>query len=333
MYLKPIILILIAQLLFSCNSTENNQGEIESNVLYPLAQISEQTKRFPLLISDDFGETWESATEDLPEEIEVSFIEKKGNELVLASDNMGIFISSENKSKWKSIGDQLPDKKINAMHISGEWIYVGLYRQGLYQSNNEGLTWESLNYNLKNLNVQSILNIDKQLLVGTDDGIFMLNHNTNLWKETDIKSQVLSIYQYNGTLVAGTSLGTVISKDKGDRWEWIRKEGSVHYTHNIGKRVIELVLNGDVVYTDDWGANWTQTQYEPRTGSYVYEIIENGDYQLLSNNYGIHRSTDKGKTWQHIFKTETMAFFDLISNGDEIYGGTRTWDEYRKRNN
>ena len=132
-------------------------------------------------------------------------------------------------------------------------------------------------------------------------------------------------------LVAGTSQGTMLSKNKGKHWKWIRKEGAVHYTHHIGKRVVELNLNGDVVYTDDWGENWTQTQYEPRRGSYVYEIIECGDYQLMSNNYGIHRSNDNGKTWEHIFKTESMAFFDLISIGDKIYGGTRVWDEYRKR--
>ena len=132
-------------------------------------------------------------------------------------------------------------------------------------------------------------------------------------------------------MVAGTSQGTTISKNNGNHWEWIRKEGSVHYTHNIGKRIIELALNGDVVYSDDWGENWNPTQYEPRKGSYVYEIIECGEYQLMSNNYGIHRSSDNGKTWEHIFQTESMAFFDLISIGDKIYGGTRGWDEYRKR--
>jgi photosystem II stability/assembly factor-like uncharacterized protein len=283
------------------------------------------------LVSSDFGKTWESATENLPEDIQVSFIEQKGSEMVLASDNKGIFISSENKSKWNSIGDKLPDTKINALLVSGEIIYAGVYRQGIYKTTNEGKTWKSLNYNLQNLNVQSILKLDEQLLIGTDEGVFILDDNTKLWKETNLKSQVLSIYEYDGKLVAGTSQGTSISINKGNHWEWIRKEGSVHYTHNIGQRIIELVLNGDVVYSDDWGENWNQTQYEPRKGSYVYEIIESKEYQLISNNYGIHRSSDKGKTWEHIFKTESIAFFDLISIGDKIYGGKRVWDEYRKR--
>ena len=318
MHLKPIILILIVQFLFSCNTAENRTGNTinkknESNILSSSSIINNQGKRFPLLVSNDFGETWESVTANLPEDIQVSFIEEKGSELVLASDNMGIFLSTENKSTWKSIGDKLPNRKINALHISEENIYVGIYHQGIYHTSDEGQTWESLNYDLQNLNVQSIFKIDKQLLIGTDVGIFILDKNTSLWKETNVKSQILSIYHYDSKLVAGTSQGTLISKDKSNHWEWIRKEGAVHYTHNIGKRIIELVLNGDIVYSDDWGENWNQTQYEPRIGSYVYEIIESGDYQLISNNYGIHRSNDNGKTWEHIFKTESMAFFDLIS--------------------
>ena len=337
MYLKPIILILIIQFLFSCNTAENKTGNYfkkinESNILFLSGESNKLDKRFPLLVSSDFGKTWESTKDNLPADIQVSFIEEKGNKMVLASDNMGIFISTENKSKWNSIGDKLPNKKINALAISGEKIYAGVYHQGIYRTTNEGQTWESLNYDLQNLNVQSILKLDKQLLIGTDEGIYVLEDNAKSWKETQVKSQVLSIYKYDSRLVAGTSQGTLISKDNAIHWEWIRKEGAVHYTHNIGKRIIELVLNGDIVYSDDWGKNWNQTQYGPRMGSYVYEIIESGKYQLISNNYGIHRSSDNGNTWEHIFKTESMAFFDLIAIGDKIYGGTRVWDEYRKRN-
>lgn len=339
MNLKTILLILIVQFLFSCSISENRTGnsftEInKSNADSSPGKINKQGKRYPLLVSIDFGETWESVTENLPEDIQVSFIAQKGSEMVLASDNMGIFLSAGNKSNWKSIGDQLPNQKINALHIFEEKIYVGVYRQGVYQTKDDGQTWESLNYDLPNLSVQSICKLNKQLLIGTDDGIFILDDHTDLWKETNVKSQVLSIYRYYSKLIAGTSQGTLISKDKGNNyWEWIRKEGSVHYTHNIGKRIIELVLNGDVVYSDDWGENWNQIQYGPRMGSYVYEIIESGHYQLMSNNYGIHRSNNNGQTWEHIYKTESMAFFDLISIGDTIYGGTRTWDEYRKRKN
>ncbi len=185
---------------------------------------------------------------------------------------------------------------------------------------------------MQNLKVQAICKWDDQLIVGTDDGIFFLTEHSKTWSSANVNTQVLSIYQYDRKLVSGTSQGTLLSTDQGATWNWIRKEGAVHYTQNIGPTIIELVLNGDLVFSDNWGKDWTHFHYEPRAGSYVYKIIQSGNYLLFSNNYGIHRSQDHGKSWEHLFKTEAMAFFDLMSVGDAIYGGTRDWDEYRKRN-
>ena len=71
--------------------------------------------------------------------------------------------------------------------------------------------------------------------------------------------------------------------------------------------------------------------YQPREGSYVYEIVQVGPIQLMSNNYGIHRSEDQGQSWNLVCPTEAMAFFDLVPVGQEVYGVTRAWDEFRKR--
>lgn len=332
-YLQPIFVLLLLPIIFSCNSVVNKK-EVPLPKTTNLSLLIDKNKaegRSPLFMSKDFGVTWQAATNDLPSDLQVSFLESKGTEIVLASDNKGIFISQDRQSKWEQINHGLPNQKINALHISEGAIYAGIYQAGIYQTMDEGKSWGPLNYNLPNLRVQSILKLDKQLLVGTDEGVFILPNNSKTWITTNLTSQVLSIYAYDDKLVAGTSLGTAISSDNGITWEWIRKKGTVHYTHNIGKKIIELALNGDLVSSDDWGANWQNTQYQPRKGSYIYEIIEVGDYQLLSNNYGIHRSKDKGQNWELVYKTESMAFFDFLTIGDVVYGGTRKWDEYREK--
>ena len=328
--------ILVLQCCFNCGMVEDKtkytNNEIDELNVFSLQNPKSNTKNsIPLLVSDDFGKSWKSISENLPDDIQVSFIEETNGELVLASDNEGIFLSTEDKSKWKSIGAKLPYKKINALHIYRDVIYAGVYQRGIFQTKDEGQTWESLNFDLEDVRVQSILHLDDYLIIGCDDGIFILDEKTNSWIATNVKTQILSIYEYEENLIAGTSQGTLISKDKGKHWEWIRKEGAVHYTRNIGKRIVELALIGDVVYSDNWGESWTQTQYGPREASYVYDIVECGSYQILSNNYGIHRSDDSGETWKHIFKTESMAFFDFICIDDKIYGGTRTWDENRRK--
>ena len=69
----------------------------------------------------------------------------------------------------------------------------------------------------------------------------------------------------------------------------------------------------------------------PHAGSYVYETVKADQYFVLSNNYGIHRSGDAGKTWENIYKTEELVFLDLIVFGNTIYGGTGGWGERRAK--
>ncbi len=336
--LKASIFLFVILQTIACSNqptptkTTVDQVEKPSPSFFPKNSIN-QTSRKPLLLSNDFGETWINTSGNLMDEIQVSFLEKKGNEIVMATDNVGILISSQNRTHWTQIGKTLPTQKINALHISENTIYIGAYRNGIFASDNDGETWINLNNNLPNLNVQSIWKYKNDLFAGTDEGIFILSKDEKNWHPTSVKAQTLSIYSFEENLIAGTSQGTLLSKNNGKDWNWIRQEGAVHYTHNIGKKIIELVLNGDLIYSNDWGETWNETIYAPRAGSYIYEIVKLGEYLILSNNYGIHRSSDDGQTWEHVFKTEEMGFFDFLVIGDQIYGGTRAWDEYRKRKN
>ena len=334
MHKLPFALLLF---LFACSPPTQTVEQTRPTTSPPpsLPNLSPKTKidRPPLLISKDFGKTWTSVSEGLPNDLQVTFLEAIGNEIIIASDNKGLYLSSENRTKWKAIGTMLPNPKINALHVAKGTLYVGIYRKGIYKSDDGGETWMAINYDLPNLNVQAILKNAQELSIGTDEGIFTLAPNAKTWKGTSVKAQILSLYDYEDNLVAGTSQGTVLSKDGGQTWDWIRREGAVHYTHNIKNRIVELAINGDLVYSDDWGSTWVNTVYEPRHASYIYEIIQHRPYLLLSNNYGIHRSIDNGQTWKLIYETEVMGFFDFLLIDDVLYGGTRIWDEYRGRKN
>ena len=320
-------------LLFACSHPSINKGQQSGDSMaYEIVSINQNdTARYPLMLSNDFGYSWVNASEGLPADLQVSFMEMLNGEMVIASDNMGIFKSDTNLTHWKQIGRDLPGTKINALHVEDSTLFIGVFRQGIFKSENMGKNWLPLSFNLPDQNVQAICTYNNQLVAGTDTGIFILPKKGQIWEPTSVTEQVVSIFEKEGILVAGTSQGTVVSDDGGKSWNWVSREGAVHYTHSVGNRIFELCLNGDLYYSDDWGQHWVESKYEPRVSSYVYEMVKVGDYLVMSNNYGIHQSAENGHSWQLIYRTETMGFFDFLVIGNTIYGGTRSWDEYRKK--
>lgn len=126
-------------------------------------------------------------------------------------------------------------------------------------------------------------------------------------------------------------LGVLLSVDEGEHWNWIHAEGAAHNTALINDKIVVMNISGDLFMSDDWGKSWYPGNYFPNAGSYVYETVKVDHYLVLSNNYGIHRSNDAGKTWENIYQTEELVFLDLIVFGNTIYGGTAEWDERREK--
>jgi hypothetical protein len=172
-----LIFFLAATAIFNCNK---NQIESTSNQLINPVEVNSRRntttgssfKREIVAVSTDKGLTWKPLNTGLPENTQATLLESKGNELLLATDNQGIFISENNKSKWRNIGRDLPSAKINALFVAGDDIYAGVYKHGIYNSSSNGNSWISLNERLPNLNVQAILKLNENLIVGTDIGIY-----------------------------------------------------------------------------------------------------------------------------------------------------------------
>jgi hypothetical protein len=109
-----------------------------------------------------------------------------------------------------------------------------------------------------------------------------------------------------------------------------QRGGCPLYT-SCGEKDRRVVYKRGPVFFGRLGKNWISSSYQPRQDSYIYELVKAGNYLIMSNNYGIHRSSDHGQSWKLIYTTESMVFFDFLVVGQDIYGGTRTWDEYRGR--
>ena len=319
--------------LISCQSKTQNSESITAIDL-PVFQPDQITKanRSPLYFTEDMGRTWQDARSKLPAHMQVTFLVPIGDEMLIATDNVGLWKSSKQLTEWKDIGMNLPGRKINAVLVDGDFIYVGVYRKGVYRSDDLGTSWQELNEGISDLKVQALFTFAGNIYVGTDSGIDQLDVSKNQWLTLFKGPQILNIEGMEDKMIAGTSQGTLLSKDQGSTWNWIHREGAVHYTRLIDGVIIELQINGALHYSENWGESWQRMEYGPTGGSYVYEVSKGpqGDW-MMSNNYGIHYTTDLSSAWQLIFPTENAAFFDFLQVGDRIYGGTRAWDEYRGR--
>jgi len=69
----------------------------------------------------------------------------------------------------------------------------------------------------------------------------------------------------------------------------------------------------------------------PKEGGYIYELAKVGNTLLMSNNYGLFKSTDGGNIWQNYLPEERFVFFDFLVVDNTVYGITRQADEYRNR--
>ncbi len=315
--------------LFSCSSPQNDNPT--KNSIQQKEDADTTFVREIVVFSNDNGATWLPLSEGLPENTQASFIDKKDDELVLATDNQGVFITENNKASWKNIGQSLPTSKVNALHVADDAIYVGLYRQGIYKSSDDGNSWQSLNEKLPNLGVQTILKFGEDLLVGTDIGIFKTPVGQTDWAQKSFGAQVLSINEFNGKMIAGTSQGVLLSVDQGETWITIHNEGAIHYTAYIDSIMYAFYVSGEGYRSTYFGNAWSKFDYLPHEGGYIYELAKIGNTLLMSNNYGLFKSTDGGNAWQNYLPEERFVFFDFLVIDNTVYGITREADEYRNR--
>ena len=328
-FLTKCILVWLILPLFSCSSPQNDNPAENQN--QPKGGTDTTSVREIVVFSTDNGVTWQPLSEGLPANTQASFIAKKGDKLVLATDNQGVFIIENNKVSWKNIGQNLPTSKISALHVADDAIYLGLYRQGIYQSNDIGDSWQSLNDGLPNMDVQAILKFGEDLLVGTDIGIFKTAVGQTDWSQKSAGAQVLSINEFDGKMIAGTSQGVLLSEDQGETWSTIHNEGAIHYTAYIDSIMYAFYISGEGYRSTYFGNAWTKLDYLPKEGGYIYELAKVGNTLLMSNNYGLFKSTDGGNIWQNYLPEERFVFFDFLVVDNTVYGITRQADEYRNR--
>lgn len=319
---NKLLSFLFTFLLLSSCQLQQTSTPVEKQAASTTLNVANVSEKGPILISEDQGLSWQESS-NLPSDIMASFIEPYGAELILATEHHHLFLSEGNITRWKRIGLDLPGSKINALQVAGEEILIAVYKNGVFGSTDIGQSWLSYNENLPDLKVLAVLALGNELLVATDSGIYKSTQNRKGWQQVFEGRQAVSLQEKDGHIIAGCTAGVLLSKDEGENWEYIHKEGAIHQIAIVGSSIAAMYISNELYLSNDWGKSWTKAQYGPSEGSYVYEVAAIGKYLIMCNNYGIHRSTDQGKTWVLDFPFEDRVFFDLCVKNGIVYGGLR----------
>ncbi len=300
-------------------------NEFETNKTPAIAAASAiNNNRGIIYHSINYGNSWTPVGEGLPQDIQIEYLEKKGDKILLGSENYGLYISDRLQTKWYRSGRYiLPGDKIVGIHVSGEEIYAAVFEKGIFRSDDDGATWFSLNKNLPDKYVRSILKLNGELFVGTDSGIFRSKNGGTNWGITFTGAQVTSLKQEAGKMVAGTHKGVLLSEDSGKNWTWINTEGTPYKMEIFNGKIVALLMMSGIRVSEDWGKTWKKIEIGTLgKNNNVYEIVQAGKYWVCSHDDGIYQSSDEGITWDLVCPASEEIFLDLLAANNTIFGGT-----------
>jgi len=330
--MRYLLFLLVGLFIINCsNPTIDEPTKMPAKLVANTAPKAIKTMNEPLYVSYDFGITWEVIGEKLPDSVGISQLERLGNYegmaavnnyLLVATMNDGLFMAPEGTENWEQIGEGLPSKQINRLHIDGDEIFVGIFEHGIFKTSDKGENWTKLTYDLPNLRIQSMTTIDGQMLAGTDVGIFKLAKNQKNWKKVFDGLQINSLDEQEGKLLAGTRKGAILSKDKGETWEWIYQNSNANKAIVLDDKIAVTHFAGDLTFSKNWGKTWEDTYYFPKGKAFVNRIVQIDNFMLMSNDRGIYRSTDDGATWLLLHPVDPMTWLaDFLVSGKMIYVG------------
>ncbi|HBR80257.1 MAG: Glycosyl hydrolase [Candidatus Uhrbacteria bacterium GW2011_GWE2_45_35] len=197
-------------------------------------------------------------------------------------------------------------------------IYLGTSENGLLVSYNGAETWQAANDSKMQSGLVSSVAVDYKdmcsLYTAVGQKVYVSENCGRTFEESynetrsGIKvNKIITDWYNQGTVYIGLTNGDVLkSSDFGKSWSRIKSFGKVINAFLISNQDSRVVLVGteDGFWkSTDAGLNWTEKSSVLKDFSQakeVYDLVQNssGLTVIMSNRYGLLRSTDLGETWE-----------------------------------
>ena len=264
--------------------------------------------------SDDLGLSWDLVSSGLPEDARVMHLEAQGNNLLIATENYGIYTGHTKATQWFPVGYMpfVSYERITGFYAEGQDLYATLYDGGFFKVTDIGniwIPWMPMDSHLKDKTIRTVLQSKNKLFVGTDTGVFSTTDMGKTWKKVFDKGQVTSLVEQNGVLFGGTYRGLIRSRDQGATWEWVLEAGMVRTTAVLKDRIVVLGQFGEISTSRDAGKSWQRMNKGLPQDDGVHDLVGVQGVLICSHKKGLYRSTDGGANWELVRKAPDKEQF------------------------
>lgn len=292
----------------------------DSTLIYEVELVAIEAENL-VFQSTDNGDSWQDISNGLPADMHVENIKLVENTLWAGSDNAGLYKRTANGWEKSSPFNLLGNEKVTGIYHAHNGAYASYFRDGFYYSKTGENMWQSAHNHLKDKAVRAVIELNDAVLAGADNGIYRSTNHWQTWQQVFAEGQVTSIVESNGVLVAGTWRGIIRSADGGKTWDWVLEDGAALKTLVLTGKFAEVSMHGDVRISDDAGKTWRFINKPVAESSVVYDLLDAGEYWIMSHEDGVYRSSDLGVNWEAVSPRRGNAFMETDSDGKIIYGG------------
>jgi photosystem II stability/assembly factor-like uncharacterized protein len=281
--------------------------------------------------TQDGAISWSAATEGVEPNISVAGLtyNPRNANMVFAGDGgFGYLYRSDNGgTTWQEVPgfrDLLSENSAIAdlystVELRKSVFYVSTRYEGVFRSEDDGLTWTQLKDGLEGeaSRVRAVIRFDDELYAGTHDGLYVLPPGTTVWEKVAGFPSPSIVYSFasdgNRVLYAGTEQGLFYSED-GLTWERERNlpQTVVYSVATTGSNLV--VGTADGLWTGN-GEQWQRSLLNGAEYSGVVYAVANAPqaprtlYAATEFDW-VLRSDDEGVTF---FSYAAMPTLDVVA--------------------
>jgi photosystem II stability/assembly factor-like uncharacterized protein len=279
-----------------------------------------------VFMSNDNGSTWKPMNIGL-ESLSVNYLAASGNFLFASVAGIGIYHSNDNGLSWNKLD---LDAGGSRLEFIGDKLYCFNSNTNIFYSLTVGNSKASSNPLSLSAFVFDFTTLGKQLLLATDQGLYSSsddgqtwNLNNELVSLTSSTTRIITVQTLDDIIMAWTSDGTFLSKDKGLTWEKTNFEGGYF---SLSRQQDKLVAGTiDYAYiSSNGGITWEKIPGLPAMTCYA----SNTSSQYSGTRYGVYRSIDEGASWTPAnigmmnFRVQAITISNknaFVTNGNQLF--------------